>query len=317
MPAPLSPSVWLIAALAFVPVVAWLALFFVRDREREPASLLEQTFVFGMLSTFPILVYRFLAGRHPDLDLQGRFLSLTGKGWLAAILFFLVVALVEEYVKHIAMILTVERHRAEFNQIVDGIVYGVAAAMGFAFIENAVYLNDAARNVLVLVFVSRALGATFGHAIFSGSFGYFYARAAFTKVLPMKGSKRNVLLFHLALFAGMGLHIIRTHLIPRRGVMEKPHTQAQLLAEGYWVAVFLHLLYDLLATSLLFLPFDLSWVIAPLLMLAGGWLFHRFAVPTNQKQRKVLANLATLPEWLVPTQRARKIRKRLGLSEGL
>ena len=167
----------------------------------------------------------------------------------------------------------------------------------------------------MLVLIDRTLAGTLGHEIFSGTFGYFYGKAVFAERIFSK--KRNVLkIFHRSLFSGFGLHIIRTHLMPGRASMDK-HKSGELLSEGYWVAVSLHLIYDLLATSLAFVAYDLSFLISPLLMISGGFLIYQFTKPANQRIHKQMVNVITIPEWFIPTIRSRRIRKTLKLDPGL
>lgn len=308
---------WGILLMAAIPVAAWLLLFLRKDaKQPEPASVLRQTFVAGILCTIPVVLYSRYATLHPKVDLYALFSSITSVEWLRLALFFLAVAIIEEYVKHVAMVWAVSRNKHEFTQVVDGVVYGVAAAMGFAFLENVIYLSAAAQNVVFLVFLSRALGATLGHAVFSGTFGYFYARAAFAKDL-LSDARESLWEFHRALPTGMGLHILRTHILPRRGIMEKGHTRAQLIAEGYWMAVLLHFAYNAIASSLLVYAFpslgeyDLTYLIVPLLMLGLFWLLGRFVVPENQRIHRAATNIVTFPEYFLPTERARKIRRAL------
>ncbi len=306
---------WLLLALAFIPVMGWLALFFWYDRARpEPKRILTLAFVLGAALTFSLLyidtVWLHWSDRVPA------FLGEFAPSWLLAVVLYLGVALMEEYLKSVALIFVVEMNKAHFDQVVDGIVYGVAAAMGFAFIENILYLGLSPKTMLFGVFLARSLGATLGHAIFSGTFGYFYGRALFaTDIIPHHG---NVLrTFHRSLPAGLGLHILRTHVFPRRGIFEKAHTRGELIAEGFWAAVGIHLLYDLILVSSTFLAHDYSWLISILLL--GGLLFlaQQFYDKANLRTRKLATNILTFPEWLIPTVRARKIRRALKLTPGL
>lgn len=313
-----TPSVpwWVVTLLALFPVVIWCALFWYNDSKPEPRRLLVKTGLAGVATTLVLVVMMYVALKYPNLALDRLIGRVIHVQWLAVMLYFLVVAIIEEYVKHIGMIVIIERHRKEFDQIVDGVVYAVAAAMGFAFIENIFYLSDASRSLIVGVFIARSIGATLGHAVFSGTFGYFYGRATFAKqVLTMRRS--TLASFHRALPTGILLHVIRTHLLPRRGIMDRAHSRGELLAEGFWAAVLLHLLYNILVASTTFLPWNLSLLVAPFLMLALGHMLWRMSLDKNQRVRRVVVNLATLPEWLIPTVRARKIRRALRLTQGL
>ena len=64
--------------------------------------------------------------------------SLVFQGIASVIIF----AVLEEMAKLSSGIFVVMRHRLDFNQVIDGVVYAVTAALGFAFVENAIYLTE-------------------------------------------------------------------------------------------------------------------------------------------------------------------------------
>ncbi|MGH9800771.1 MAG: PrsW family glutamic-type intramembrane protease, partial [Blastocatellia bacterium] len=90
------------------------------------------TFLFGALVTIPALALNQIG----KLTLSG----LLGESEISRLLLFvLIVGPVEEGLKLIAVYFYAYR-RPEFDESLDGVVYGASAALGFAAIENVFYL---------------------------------------------------------------------------------------------------------------------------------------------------------------------------------
>ena len=164
--------------LASAPGLFWLWMFYRRDRwEPEPLTKVLQLFLAGAVVAGPVwLVEKMLPG--------------SGL-WIDA---FLCVALVEEVGKLLPVWWLAYYHK-EFNEPMDGIVYAVAAALGFATVENALYAFYLGPQLLV----ARAFTSTLAHVAFSGMVGYHMGRAKFKD----GGRKRLVL---RALLAVVVLH---------------------------------------------------------------------------------------------------------------
>ena len=101
-------------------------------------------------------------------------------------MFFLVVGPVEETVKLLAVRLYAF-HSPRFGAVVDGVVYGAVAGLGFATIENAIYIGGVTSEIadpLNLVLTGgaitsvRALAGP-GHVIYSAFAGYYLGLAKF------------------------------------------------------------------------------------------------------------------------------------------
>jgi RsiW-degrading membrane proteinase PrsW (M82 family) len=99
----------------------------------------------------------------------------------SSIIFFLWAAFIEEAIKFLPVKFAV-LHNPEFDEPVDGMIYMIAAALGFAAIENILVLfqaipsgTDAALETWALRFV----GATLLHAVSSAIVGYFLALSWF------------------------------------------------------------------------------------------------------------------------------------------
>lgn len=172
---------------AFVPAVLWLWFFYRRDRyEREPRALIVKLFFWGLLAG------PWAAGLN---DLLRGILgpSIEGAGEAGAIPLavtllvgmVILAALNEETMKYLV---TTNSTKSDpnFNEVVDGMIYMSAAALGFAGGENFFYvvrayvggLEDASsRAAFAFAFgnvaVFRALFNTVGHVTYSGIVGYF------------------------------------------------------------------------------------------------------------------------------------------------
>ena len=72
----------------------------------------------------------------------------------------------------------------DFNEPMDGIVYGVVVSLGFATLENFYYvylLADYFETTSLALAVSRAFSAVPAHAVFGVFMGYFFMRYSFIK----------------------------------------------------------------------------------------------------------------------------------------
>lgn len=151
--------------IALAPSVAILWWAYRRDAaKKETVRLLATAFILGLLAVAPAIAIGILAGV-PRAFLDG----------YPALLFeaFVVAALVEESVKLGLLTLFIRRHR-EFDETTDGIVYGMAGSLGFAFLENVLYVGGPS-SVLLL----RGVTAVPLHAGCGALIGYFVATAHF------------------------------------------------------------------------------------------------------------------------------------------
>ena len=123
--------------------------------------MLVATFLLGGLSTIPasLLEGIFLFGA--DLDTVGATLAST------AVIMLLVVGPVEELCKFAAVRFYAFRS-LYFDEPLDGLVYGAAASLGFATLENLGYVLAFGPEVMIV----RAPLSTLAHVIFGGLWGY-------------------------------------------------------------------------------------------------------------------------------------------------
>jgi RsiW-degrading membrane proteinase PrsW (M82 family) len=72
----------------------------------------------------------------------------------------------------------------DFNEPIDGIVYGVTVSLGFATLENIYYvyfLSDYFDTTSQSLAVLRSFSAIPAHGIFGATMGYFFMKYTFIK----------------------------------------------------------------------------------------------------------------------------------------
>ena len=151
---------------AIIPVIFLCFFVYKKDINKEPGSLLAKIFVFGVLICFPVaFVEMFLNSIFPTSDPEIGFIPML-------INVFISVALVEEGFKWI-ITKKCGYDSKEFNEIYDIIVYAVFASLGFACLENILYvLENGMSNAII-----RAVTSIPGHASFGVVMGYFLSKA--------------------------------------------------------------------------------------------------------------------------------------------
>lgn len=155
-------------SLALAPGGAIMLYIYLKDKhEREPLSLLLLSFLYGGLSTLLTLfiswpVNMLILTKESDI-IQQFFNAL------------LKVALIEEFSKFIFVRFILYNNK-NFNEPFDGIVYAVMVGMGFATVENIVYVFQYGFTTGLL----RMFTAVPAHAAFAILMGYFLGKAKFT-----------------------------------------------------------------------------------------------------------------------------------------
>jgi len=155
--------------ISVLPVVILLGYIYIKDKnEREPLGLLLKAFFSGVLVVVVILLWSFVEG------VAG--FSLTAFAENSAVLkSFFQAAIPEEGLKLLFLYWLIWKNK-EFNEHFDGIVYAVFVSMGFACVENILYVYSGGFGTGV----ARALLAVPGHFLFAVIMGYFFSRARFT-----------------------------------------------------------------------------------------------------------------------------------------
>lgn len=158
---------------ACLPSLLWLFFFLREDLHPAPRRILIYIFGAGAISSLFILVAQFLFEE-------------ASRGRMDSTLFILLgLATIEEIFKFFSAYFALWKS-PDFSEPMDGMVYAMTAALGFASIENIFALAGTAGtsdflslyNIGYLIVV-RFLGATMLHALAAGIVGYFWAKASF------------------------------------------------------------------------------------------------------------------------------------------
>ena len=172
------PAIGTLTVLSAIPALALAGYVWYSDvKASEPLTLLVATFLLSILTaTFAALINSVLRGAFPK--------SMLGN----VVFFFIIVGPVEESVKLLAVRLYAYTD-SRFDAVVDGAVYGALAGLGFATIENALYISqqvDAAELGFGFALIGAGEGITAlralagpGHVIYSAFAGYYLGLAKF------------------------------------------------------------------------------------------------------------------------------------------
>jgi RsiW-degrading membrane proteinase PrsW (M82 family) len=155
-------------ALAIAPGIAICLFIYFKDKyNREPLWLLILSFFMGMLAIIPAIVIQWTLTRPVE--------KLMGAGiWYTAVFSYLIVALSEEGSKYLALRFGPFRRKA-FDDPFDGIIYAVVVGMGFATLENIMYVTDRGIGTGIL----RMFLSVPAHGTFAVLMGYHLGLAKF------------------------------------------------------------------------------------------------------------------------------------------
>jgi protease PrsW len=176
-------------ALAIAPGVAICLFIYLKDKyNKEPLGLLVLSFILGILSILPAIIIQIALTKPVE--------RLIGSGILfTAVFSYIIIALSEEGSK-LLLFRFGPFKRKSFDDPFDGIIYAVVVSMGFATLENILYVSKHGVGTGILrMFLSVPAHATFGVLM-----GY---HAGLAKFLPAKKNKYMFLaIFWPVLFHG-------------------------------------------------------------------------------------------------------------------
>ena len=171
--------------LAVIPAIILCFYIYKSDTlEKEPMWLLLSLFIFGVISTVPAVFLERLYQTVFPINEED----------LVSIFFysFIGIALIEEGYKALFTYLIVYRNK-NFDHIFDGIVYAVFMSLGFATLENILYLFRYGIDLAL----SRGLVSVPAHAFYAVSFGFFLGKAKEASVHRKRGKAFGFLVLSL------------------------------------------------------------------------------------------------------------------------
>lgn len=154
--------------LATAPVCVGIFYIYIRDKyEKEPWRMLLAGLVYGIIMTaviygIGVAIEEGLA--HQETDFYTSFVSSAG---------------VEEGIKFLFFMIFIWRNK-NFNEPMDGIVYCVFLSLGFAWIENIIYVVHPLLGGYETA-LSRAVLSVPGHGLFGLQMGYYLGLAKFER----------------------------------------------------------------------------------------------------------------------------------------
>lgn len=171
----------ILTVAALLPAIVLCGYVFKKDKvEKEPVGLLLKLLLFGALCCYPAAEIEMFLSDILDAVFSYETLTLLQAGnvsdYTAGVYGyilaenFVVVALVEEVCKFIVL-LWLTRKNKEFNSLFDGLIYSVFVSLGFAALENVLYVFDGG----IMVAVLRAVLAVPGHMFYAVIMGYYYS----------------------------------------------------------------------------------------------------------------------------------------------
>lgn len=175
----------LLLALAIAPTMAIMVYIYNKKRyDKEPKLFLFKLFFFGILMVIPTALIEGLLISDIKEVQNGSLLSIFLHSFIG-------IALVEEGFKYMAFRLGIKRSKS-FNQMYDSIVYSVFVSLGFATIENIMYVLTYGKRAGII----RAITAVPGHAIFGITMGYYFGMATFA---PVASKKKTYIIMSLVI----------------------------------------------------------------------------------------------------------------------
>lgn len=161
--------------LGILPALVWLFYYLRKDLHPEPKRMILKIFILGAFITFPTLLVQLgLTTVLTQIHINGIF--------KAFIYWVVVIALVEEFFKYLVVRKGVF-YSSHLDEPLDIMLYMIVSALGFAALENILYLVSPSdglnfyqvlSSALTISFI-RFIGATFLHTLCSGLLGYFLA----------------------------------------------------------------------------------------------------------------------------------------------
>lgn len=153
---------------AVTPGVAFALLIYFFDRyDKEPIQMLLKVFFYGAVAVIPTIVIE---------NILSSFNIFAGP-FRAFYTAFIVAGFTEEYMKRSVVIKHVYFNPV-FNEKLDGIVYCVLSALGFATIENIMYVVFSFSDV-ESIGLYRAIFSVPAHMLFAVTMGYYLSLAKF------------------------------------------------------------------------------------------------------------------------------------------
>lgn len=190
-------------ASIIVPLILMILTWYADIYEREPFRFAVGMFIYGIFAAFVAFflnnIFIYLAGKNPDV---------IPLGIMTALISIIASPVIEEFLKLFGLALF-SRH-PEFDDALDGLLYGFAIGIGFAMYENWFYFLTSVDPIVsgidswLSIILYRSLFNTIAHGCFVAFAGSILGY--------MKSHEKYRDVYHLALIPGLFVAIL-LHLI--------------------------------------------------------------------------------------------------------
>lgn len=160
-----------IFALIFIPIMIIILLIYYKDKyNKEPIRVLLKYFIFGVIISFiAIYIEKILIDK--NIFTQDTDLIYTA---------FIVAGFTEEMLKGLVL-LFLSKKEADYDEKIDGIMYSIFLSLGFATIENIIYINTKSSFSIFEIGVIRGIISVPAHIMFATTMGYYLSKYKFEK----------------------------------------------------------------------------------------------------------------------------------------
>ncbi|MEG2245892.1 MAG: PrsW family glutamic-type intramembrane protease [Peptostreptococcaceae bacterium] len=157
--------------ISIAPSLTFLIWAYIKDKyEKEPIRFLGKLFFIGTLISIPAIIIEDMLIK---INIDNEYLNLL---YIA----FIVAAFTEEILKVIVLISYTLKSKY-YTEKLDGIVYSIFITLGFATIENIIYIFGESYLNVFEVGLSRAIISIPAHIMFSITMGYYLSIYKFSK----------------------------------------------------------------------------------------------------------------------------------------
>ena len=156
--------------IAILPIYVIGLYVYNKDDEKEPRKLLTKLFIYGMLSCLPAIFLELSIGYFFG---EEEYINL----WELFIYTLINIALAEEICKWLVVYIITYNNK-EFNHIYDVVVYCIFTALGFAAVENILYVYISGVGVGIF----RAFSAIPGHAAYAIIMANYLGKAKIAQI---------------------------------------------------------------------------------------------------------------------------------------
>ena len=156
------------------PVALLLWYIYRKDSIKEPRYMLFRAFCLGAVATLPILIAELFFDVIFSTDAEE-----VGSGLVLLISVFMGVGIIEEFFKWLIVRFACYNSK-HFDESFDAIVYAVFVSLGFAAIENLMYVFTSVLSGFastVLTIIARFVTAVPEHCFLGIIMGFFFAKA--------------------------------------------------------------------------------------------------------------------------------------------